>query len=262
MESFTENDLVDSDYTKDLEFTLRNRASLAANCNLLHWYKELYRDQFRDLTDVASLNILEIGSGVSPLSRYYPTIRTSDVLHLDYLDYVFDCHDIDKFAPIDKQSLDAITLTNVLHHLKAPIDFLEKAAGSLKPGGKLFATEPYFSLLSSPIYRFLHHEPIDFFITRPELAEVRGPLSSANEALPSLIFKRPEWRARIERYFAFEPQVFRPYTALSYFATGGISRRLPIPHLLFRGLFAADLYLSRLAPKLAASFFTVTLTRK
>ncbi len=262
METFTKRDLFDSEYTKDLEITLRNRASLAANRNLLYWYKQLYRDQFRDLTDIASLNILEIGSGVSPLSRYYPTIRTSDVLQLDYLDYVFDCHQIDEFEPIAEQSLDALTLTNVLHHLKAPIDFLEKAARTLKPGGKLFATEPYFSILSSPIYRFLHHEPLDFSITRPELAEVRGPLSSANEALPTLIFKRPEWRARIERHFTFEPQVFRPYTALAYFATGGISRRLPIPHLLFRGLFAADLCLSRLAPWLAASFFTVTLTRK
>lgn len=254
--------LVSAEYTSDLEATLRNRARLSSNRNLLYWYKRLYEDQFRNLNDVASLNILEIGSGVSPLSRYYPSIRTSDVLQLDYLDYVFDCHEIDKFEPIADKSLDAITLTNVLHHLKAPIDFLEKAAGKLKPGGNIFATEPYFSVISSLVYRHLHHEPVDFSISRPELEEVRGPLSSANEALPCLIFERRDWRSRIERHYSLESEVFRPYTALSYFATGGISHRLPIPHFVFRGLFESDLWFSRIAPRLAASFFTVTLTRK
>jgi hypothetical protein len=52
---------------KDRAVTLRNRARLGANKNLLFWYRELYRDQFMDLPNPASLSILEIGSGTSPL---------------------------------------------------------------------------------------------------------------------------------------------------------------------------------------------------
>jgi SAM-dependent methyltransferase len=250
------------DYAKDFQATLRNRARLAANRNLLFWYQELYKDQFRNLGNLKGLAILEIGSGVSPLARFCPSVQTSDVLELDYVDLVFDCQRIDEFEPISDNSLDVITLTNVLHHLKSPIDFLVKAAKKLKPGGALVATEPYFSVVSTFIYKYLHHEPVDFSIEAPELTEVRDPLSSANQALPWLIFNRPKWRRQIEQHFYLESPVFRPYTGLSYFATGGISHRIPMPHLIYRCLFAADVWLSRVAPKLMASFFTITLFRK
>src|SRR4051794_18865275 len=109
---------------KDRAATLRNRARLSANPNLLFWYRELYRDQFRDLPNPATLSILEIGSGTSPLKQFFSNVITSDVLDLDYLDLVFDCHDIDKLDAIKDSSLDVITLTNVLHHLKSPVAFL------------------------------------------------------------------------------------------------------------------------------------------
>ena len=109
---------------KDRAATLRNRARLGTNENLLFWYRELYRDQFRDLTNPAALSILEVGSGTSPLKQFLPNVVTSDVLDLEYLDLVFDCHEIDRFDAIRDESLDVITLTNVLHHLKSPILFL------------------------------------------------------------------------------------------------------------------------------------------
>jgi SAM-dependent methyltransferase len=253
---------VSDEYARDRELTLRNRARLSANRNLLYWYEELYRDQFRDLGDISRLRVLEIGSGVSPLARFYPSVLTSDVLDLDHLNYVFDCHELDRFEAIADGSLDVITVTNVLHHLQRPIDFLHSAARKLKAGGLFIATEPYFSVLSQLIYKHLHHEPVDFDIEEPELPNIRGPLSSANGALAWQIFTRPAWRARIEQEYEFEPQPFRLFTALSYFATGGISRRLPVPRALYRVLFAVDLRLSRMFPKACAAFFTITLRRK
>src|SRR5204862_1548779 len=127
--------------------TLRNRARLGANRNLLFWYRELYRDQFTDFPDPATLAILEIGSGTSPLKQFHFNVVTSDVLDLDYLDLVFDCHEIDKLDAITDNSLDVITLTNVLHHLKSPIALLNRPSGKVKPGGTVIATEPSFSLL-------------------------------------------------------------------------------------------------------------------
>src|SRR2546421_6907415 len=89
---------------KDRAATLRNRARLGSNRNLLFWYRELYRDQFKDLPDPAKLSILEIGSGTSPLKQFYPNIVTSDVLDLDYLDLVFDCHEIDRLDAVRDDS--------------------------------------------------------------------------------------------------------------------------------------------------------------
>ncbi len=162
--------VLQSQEAEDRAATLRNRARLGANKNLLFWYRELYRDQFRDLPSPSRLSILEIGSGTSPLKQFLSNVITSDVLDLDYLDLVFDCHEIDKLGAIKDNSIDVITLTNVLHHLKNPIAFLNRAASKLKSGGKVVATEPFFSVLSTPIFKYLHHEPVDIRISEPDLA--------------------------------------------------------------------------------------------
>ncbi len=252
------------DETYDRAVTLRNRARLGANQNLLFWYRELYRDQFKDFRNPAALSILEVGSGTSPLKQIFPNVITSDVLKLDYLDLVFDCHEIDKLDTIEDKSLDVITATNVLHHLKSPIAFLNRAASKLKSGGKVIATEPFLSVLSTPIFKYLQRrEPVDFCISDPELNEVQGPLASANVALPWLIFfRRLDWLERLNGNFDVASLSTRPFSSLSYMATGGISSRLPIPHFVYRRLFLVDLAISRRFPVFCAAFFTVTLTRR
>jgi SAM-dependent methyltransferase len=252
-----------SEQAKDRAATLRNRARLGANKNLLFWYRELYRDQFKEFANPAALSILEIGSGTSPLKQFLSNVVTSDVLDLNYLDHVFDCHEIDKLDAIKDNSFDVITLTNVLHHLKSPIAFLNRAASKLKPGGKVIATEPFFSVLSTPIFEYVHHEPVDFGISEPELGHLEGPLASANIALPWLIFFRDrKWLQRLNDNYDVRNLSVRYFTSLSYMITGGISRRLPIPSLLYRILFQLDLALSRCFPKFCAAFCTVTLTRR
>lgn len=110
-------------YVEDRAATLSNRAALDANRNLLFWYRQLYAHPFRNLPPPEGLKILEIGGGVSPRRRFQLNVLTSDVLELNYLDYVFGCHAIDQFALLKDESLDVITLTNVLHHLQSPLDF-------------------------------------------------------------------------------------------------------------------------------------------
>ena len=255
--------VLQSDQLRDRAATLRNRAGLGANKNLLFWYRELYRDQFKEFPNPAALSILEIGSGTSPLKQFLPNVVTSDVLDLDYLDLVFDCHEIDRLDVIKDNSLDVITVTNVLHHLKSPIAFLKRAASKLKSGGKLIATEPFFSVLSTFIFKYLHHEPVDFAISEPELDDVEGPLASANIALPWLIFFRNrEWLQRLNDNFDVAHFSVRHFSALSYMMTGGISHSLPVPLLLYRVLFPVDLALSRRFPSFFAAFCTVTLTRR
>jgi hypothetical protein len=127
----------------------------------------------------------------------------------------------------------------------------------------VIATEPFFSVLSTPIFKYLHHEPVDFRISEPELGKVQGPLASANIALPWLIFfRRRDWLQQLNDNFEVATLSARPFSGLSYMATGGISRRLPVPNFLYRTFFSVDLALSRYFPHLFASFFTIILTRR
>src|SRR6266487_2105226 len=106
-----------SEQAKDRAVTLRNRARLGANKNLLFWYRELYRDQFKEFPNPAALSILEIGSGTSPLKQFLPNVVTSDVLDLDYLYLVFDCHEIDKLDSINDTIPTLITPPRPSHAL-------------------------------------------------------------------------------------------------------------------------------------------------
>ena len=250
----------DSAIDEDLRATLRSRALLEGNENLQYWYERLFERMFRGESDLRHKVILEIGSGASPLKRVIPWVITSDVMPLDYLDHVFDCHEIDRYAGIEDQSIDIIVLTNVLHHLRDPLEFLKNARAKLRPGGKVIMAEPYFSALSYPIYKLLHHEPVDFSIRTPVLENIQGPLSSSNQAMPHMIFfSRPDWLARLGPAYDLGGTQLEYFSGLSYMITGGISRRLPVARQLYRLVLPMDTWLADKAPRVFASFFIAKL---
>lgn len=252
--------MADDLYEHDLRATLANRSKLKANVNLMYWYEQLYRQLFASEPGFNSWRVLEIGSGTSPLKLHFPSIITSDVLNLDYLDLVFDCHDIATLSEIPDNSLDAITLTNVLHHLRDPIRFLRGATRKLRANGSVYMVEPYFSLMSYPLYKLLHHEPVDFSIKRPILDKIDGPLSSSNQALPHMLFfSRNNWQNEIADCYDLSRTKRSYFSAFSYMATGGISRRVPVPPSIYKMCFKLDQTMASAAPKLFASFFIVRL---
>lgn len=243
-------------YDHDVRVTLANRESLQKNQNLMYWYGQLYGRLFSGIADLNRKTILEIGSGASPLKYFYPQVVTTDVLALEYLDHVFDCHEIDSYKGISDHSIDILTLTNVLHHLRDPLHFLANATKKLKPGGWVILVEPYFSALSYPIYKLLHHEPVDFSVREPRLDGIEGPLSTSNQAIPyKIFFTMREWRERLSGFYDLSMLEIQFFSSLSYMLTGGISHRLPVPGWFYRRYFAFDRRLADLAPTLFASFF-------
>ena len=250
----------DSPVEEDIRATLRSRALLDGNDNLQYWYARLFEQMFRDEPDLHNKVILEIGSGASPLKRVIPWVITSDVMPLDYIDHVLDCHAIDRYSGIEDHSVDIIVLTNVLHHLRDPLGFLKSAQVKLRPGGKVIMAEPYFSALSYPIYKLLHHEPVNFRIAAPVLENIQGPLSSSNQAMPYMIFfSRADWLASLGPSYDVNAARLEYFSSLSYMMTGGISRKLPIPSQLYRLVFPLDAWLAAKMPRLFASFFVVKL---
>jgi len=246
-------------YILDREKTIINRGNLFRNKNLLLWYENLYRTQFNGIDNIEKKKILEIGSGTSPLKFFYKNVITTDILDMDHLDYKLDFEKIDKFEAIGDYSVDIITMTDVLHHLRDPITCLEKARYKLKESGMVIIAEPYFSYLSSLVYK-LHHEPSIFDILEPKISTERGSLFSANMAVPFLIFFRKEsWLNRLRPYYFFSRDEVIYFSFLSYMMTGGISRRFPINHSLYRRFLNLDIVLAKKIPKIFSSFFIARL---
>jgi len=248
-------------FDKDLKITIDNRSKLFKNKNLLYWYKKSYEVIFNNIENIDNLSILEIGSGTSPIKHFYPNIKTSDILPLDHCDYKFDALKIDDLNELDGKTFDIITFSNVLHHIEKPLDFLLKCEKRLNENGRLIFLEPYLSFFSRFIYKYIHHELTDESIIKPEINCIQGPLSSSNSALPYLIFvKNNQWCSLVKEKFDIK-QIFY-FTSLSYFFTGGISHKFPIPHFIYRGIFIIDSFLTRLFPKLLSSFFILQLEKR
>ena len=249
---------------EDKKVTADNRKKLFQNTNLLFWYESLYSWIFKfEKERIDQLKILEIGSGTSPLKHFYPTVMTSDILDLDYLDLVFDCCKIDQIDSIPDYSLDIITFTNVLHHVQKPIEFLLRAEKKLKSGGRIIMVEPYFSMFSKLIYNKIHHEYSNANIQRPEIDTMDGPLRTANIILPYLIFfSDRNWFEPLFSIYRFNINKIEPFSFLSYFFTGGISKKAPIPKWIYKYILKSDLKFTEFFPKFCSSFFILTLTKK
>ena len=219
---------------------------------------QLYRRYYSDFETAYRLSPpgrpLEIGAGGGFLEAFIPDILKIDVRPGADVDFVASALDL----PFADSSVSAIFMLNVLHHLKEPSHFFEEASRVLSPNGRVLMIEPYVSWLSRQIYGKLHHEPFD-----PNTKEWRlpegGPLSSANDALPWVIFVRD--RARFETLFP-KMQILRiqPHTALLYLLSGGLSMRSFVPGIAFNPLFTVEKSIGSLMRYLG-SMMTIELTR-
>jgi len=170
--------------------------------------------------------ILELGSGGGFFREMLPGLVTSDVLLVPGVDRQIDASHL----PFADQSLRAIVGTNVLHHFPDLRAFFREAQRTLADGGRMIFIEPWPTLLSRPVYRYLHHEP--FEEGRDWSLPPGGPLTSANCALPWIALERD--RGDFQRaYLSLRIQKIRPLMPFSYLVSGGIERAWPIPARIF-----------------------------
>ena len=96
---------------------------------LAETYKSFYRDLLARINAIPSKGkIVELGSGASFLKRYKPNIITSDVLPYEGVDLVFSALDM----PFSDNSLSALLMIDVLHHIKDSRLFFRKQVDVLK----------------------------------------------------------------------------------------------------------------------------------
>jgi SAM-dependent methyltransferase len=189
-------------------------------------YEEWYRTIAAELP-AAPGQVLELGSGAGFMKDYVEGLITSDVFPIDGVDLIVTGDQL----PFEANSLRAIVMTNVFHHLSAPRRFLDEADRCVRPGGRIIMLEPWHTAWSRLIYTRLHHEPF-----QPDALEWgfsgSGPLSDANGALPWIVFARD--RAHFLReYPGWRILRIRPTMPFRYLASGGVSLRSFMPGWTF-----------------------------
>lgn len=184
-----------------------------------HWYAEI-----EAAIPEEPGYVLELGSGAGFLRDVIPRrLITSEYLPCGGVDVVLD----GQALPFASAALRAIVFTDVLHHFPRPRRFFHEAQRCLAPGGVVVMIEPWVTRWSRFVYGRLHHEPF-----QPEAPAwefpAAGPLSSANGALPWIVFDRD--RAIFEREF---PQLridrVAPFMPFRYLVSGGVSLRTLMP---------------------------------
>jgi len=218
--------------TKDMdidapESTIHRRKIIKEKEFLNKIYCEWYSLLTSDLRN-PELQILEIGSGAGFLDDYLPNVITSEVFPLDGVDRVEDATNLS----FEAESLDAIVMTDVFHHIPDVSKFLAEALRTLRSGGKLVMIEPWNTPWSRFFYRNFHPEPFEPTVLDWRLPK-GGPLSSANGALPWVVFVRDQALfGDSNRKLQLKSVV--PLMPMAYIASGGISTALGLPGFFYR----------------------------
>ena len=187
-------------------------------------YEEWYFLILSELTERE--HVLELGSGAGFFDECLPNVITSEILPSHGVRMIVDACEM----PFDDDCLDAITMTDVLHHIPNVSAFFTEACRTLKAGGKIIMVEPWNTPLSRWIYQNLHHEPFD--PAGDWSIPNSGPLSGANGALPWIIFERD--RAKFEQEFSkLKIQKIKPMMPICYLVSAGVSLRSFVPGALY-----------------------------
>ena len=213
------------------------------------WYKPL-----KMLLPRGEYPVLELGSGSGFLKNLIPDLITSDIFQIAGIDVVLDGQSL----PFKEGSLQGIVMVDVLHHMYDVKSFFAESMICIKPGGVIVMVEPWVTLWSAFIYRYLHHEPY-----HPETKQWNfvegGPLSQANLALPWNIFARD--RNEFERqYPKWRIKHVSLHSPFCYLLSGGVSLRSLLPGCLFKTVRQIEKILTPWMNSLAM-FATIALVR-
>ena len=189
--------------------------------------RELYQTWYCQISaELKPGSILEIGAGTGNFKRWLQPRRcwTLDILLGKYVDIQADALQL----PFRASSLDNIVMIDALHHFSRPFAFLDRAAKVLRNGGRVLLVEPFVSAWGWFVYKFLHHERVDFGFRESDTAKEAW---NGNAAIPQMALEallREPSGLRVVKVSYCE--------CLAYPLSGGFSYRALLPSPILIGL--------------------------
>lgn len=171
--------------------------------------------------------VIELGSGSGFLETQIPQTIKTDVIHQPYIKLVMDGLEI----PFQSDSLDAIVLLDVFHHLPDVEKFLVEAVRTLKTGGRVIMIEPWITAWSRIAYSWFHHEPVDMDMKKWQFDSF-GPLSGSNQALPWIVFCRDKEKFQLN-FQQISIIKIEPMMPFRYILGGGLSTWINPPDFCY-----------------------------
>ncbi len=208
--------------------------SSAVNATELHYrmirekpfLHKIYTEWYRCLASAipaGSGHVLEIGSGGGFFSEILPRCITSNIYFQPDVNVILDAQQL----PLAPNSLRAIVLLDVLHHIPNVAHFLREIQRTLQPGGVCAMIEPWLTPWARLVYQHLHHEPFT-----PEAEQwtftSHDPLSCANGALAWMVFERDR-KEFLRQFVQLQIEKIELDYPFSYLLSGGLSTWLSLP---------------------------------
>jgi ubiquinone/menaquinone biosynthesis C-methylase UbiE len=187
-------------------------------------------------------NILEIGSGPGISSEF---IKDKKLTLTDFLPWphgkIVGSVDASQL-PYKDNTFDSVFLVNALHHMQYPVSALAESCRVAKIGGRVVIVEPYVNIFSYLIYKIFHNEKTTWRYKFPSNGKISHKSASDGEqSVLQALLKENIWIEFIQRHskkvVKFNKFYFSP---LSFFATGGLSRALPVPANLISALLILE----------------------
>jgi SAM-dependent methyltransferase len=227
------------------EFFALQKALIQQRPLLKRCYDDWYARLLADVRSVPNRGLLlELGSGGSCLKDLEPRFITSDVIP-DVAEQVIDAREL----PFEENSLQAIALTHVLHHIPDLEAFFREAQRTLVPGGVITMIEVAHTPFARFFFRNFHPEPYEDSRVEWSFGQ-QDSMMDSNQALSWIVFVRD--RKRFETLFPdliIEEFAFTPW--FTYLISGGVTKKDLIPHILVPILTGFEWLLTSLRPLFA-----------
>ena len=166
-------------------------------------------------------NVVEVGAGTGNFKRWLQQ-RGRSCWSLDILPGQHVTLQADALRlPFRDGCVDNIAMIDALHHFARPLAFLQHAAQALRAGGRVLLVEPFVSAWGNFVYRYLHHERVDFAF---EETTAQKAAWDGNAAIPQLTLARLRQAGGPLRLVREHHCEF-----LSYPLSGGFSYRSLLP---------------------------------
>ena len=223
--------------------------------SLKKFYEYCYAlyEQFTSVNSKEGVH-LELGAGAGFLKEYNPKFTTTDLIPYRGVDQVVDAINM----PFVDDSVDSVSMLNVLHHIPDAAKMFAELERILKVGGRVVIIDQNRGWISKPILKYVHHEAYEEDAADWQFKS-EGPLSSANGALAWIIFSRDieKFKHEFPRLKLIKSTSFAP---LSYWLCGGLKDWCLMPGFLLKGFLRFENAIARCMPPLG-SFRLIVLVK-